>query len=59
MSLLFLWFGAFGLAGQRGCCRAGSTAGRTARALLITLGAMALSLLLWPLGAWACGSRRW
>jgi predicted MFS family arabinose efflux permease len=50
LALLFLWFGAFGLAGNvlvsQHIDRLGS-----ARAVLITLGGMALSLLLWPLGA--------
>lgn len=49
LSLLFLWFGAFGLAGNvlvsrridRLCAP---------RAVFITLGGMALSLLVWPLG---------
>ncbi len=49
LSLLFLWFGAFGLLGNvlvtRWIDRTGA-----ARAVLLTLGLIALSLLLWPLG---------
>ena len=49
LSLLFLWFGAFGLLGNvlmsRWIDRLGA-----ARAVMIALGAMALSLLAWPLG---------
>lgn len=49
LSLLFLWFGAFGLLGNvlmsRWIDRIGAP-----QSVLIALGAMALSLLLWPLG---------
>lgn len=49
LSLLFLWFGAFGLLGNvlvtRWIDRTGA-----ARAVLLTLGLIAISLLLWPLG---------
>ena len=49
LSLLFLWFGAFGLLGNvlvtRWIDRTGA-----ARAVLLTLGLISLSLLLWPLG---------
>lgn len=50
LSLLFLWFGAFGLAGNVLISRRIDRIGPP-RAVLITLGGMALSLLLWPLGA--------
>ena len=49
LSLMFLWFGAFGLAGNMGLSRWIDRLG-AARAVLLTLGAMVLSLLLWPLG---------
>lgn len=52
LSLLFLWFGAFGLAGNVLVSRHIDRLG-TSRAVFITLGGMALSLLLWPLGLWA------
>lgn len=49
LSMLFLWFGAFGLLGNvlmsRWIDRIGAP-----RSVLIALAAMALSLLLWPLG---------
>ncbi len=50
LSLMFLWFGAFGLAGNVLVSRRIDRLGPP-RAVLITLGGMALSLLLWPLGA--------
>ncbi|MGE0096799.1 MAG: MFS transporter [Hydrogenophaga sp.] len=49
LSLLFLWFGAFGLLGNVVMSRWIDRIGAP-RAVLIALGAMALSLLLWPLG---------
>lgn len=49
LSLLFLWFGVFGLAGNVAISRWIDRLGAP-RAVLITLGGMALSLLLWPLG---------
>ena len=49
LSLLFLWFGAFGLAGNVGLTRWVDRLGAP-RAVLLTLGLIALSLLLWPLG---------
>lgn len=49
LSLMFLWFGAFGLAGNIGLTRWVDRLGAP-RAVLFTLGAIALSLLLWPLG---------
>lgn len=49
LALMFLWFGVFGLAGNLGLSRWVDRVG-TARAVLITLGLIALSLLLWPLG---------
>ena len=49
LSLMFLWFGAFGLAGNVGLSRWIDRIG-AARAVLLTLGAMVLSLLFWPLG---------
>ncbi len=52
LALLFLWFGAFGLAGNVLVSRQIDRLGAP-RAVLITLGGMALSLLLWPLGAQA------
>jgi predicted MFS family arabinose efflux permease len=54
VSLLFLWFGAFGLLGNmlvgRGIERLG-----VARFATAMIGAMALSLLLWPLAAGVAG----
>lgn len=52
ISLLFLWFGAFGLAGNMLVSRRIDRIGAP-RAVLITLALMALSLVLWPLGAHA------
>lgn len=52
MALMFLWFGAFGLLGNVLVSRRIDRLGAP-RAVLFTLGAMALSLLLWPLGTWA------
>ena len=49
MSLLFLWFGAFGLLGNLGLTRVIDRVG-AARAVMLTLGLMVLSQLLWPLG---------
>ncbi|MDO9571717.1 MAG: MFS transporter [Hydrogenophaga sp.] len=49
LSLLFLWFGAFGLAGTLGLTRWVDRMGAP-RAVLLTLGLMALSLAIWPLG---------
>jgi predicted MFS family arabinose efflux permease len=49
LSLLFLWFGVFALAGNVGMSRWIDRFGAS-RAVLISLGAMALSLALWPLG---------
>ena len=49
LSLMFLWFGAFGLTGNVLVSRRIDRLGPP-RAVLITLGGMALSLLLWPLG---------
>jgi predicted MFS family arabinose efflux permease len=49
LSLLFLWFGAFGLLGNVAVTRQIDRLG-PARAVLITLALMAVSLLLWPLG---------
>ena len=49
LALMFLWFGAFGLAGNMGLSRWVDRLGAP-RAVLITLGLIALSLLLWPLG---------
>jgi predicted MFS family arabinose efflux permease len=49
LSLLFLWFGVFSLAGNMAMSRWIDRLGAN-RAVLISLGAMALSLLLWPLG---------
>jgi predicted MFS family arabinose efflux permease len=50
LALLFLWFGAFGLAGNVLISRHIDRLGAP-RAVFITLGGMALSLLAWPLGA--------
>lgn len=52
ISLLFLWFGAFGLAGNMLVSRRIDRIGAP-RAVLITLALMSLSLVLWPLGAHA------
>lgn len=49
LSLLFLWFGAFGLLGNVAVTRQIDRIGAP-RAVLITLGLIASSLLLWPLG---------
>jgi len=49
ISGLFLWFGAFGLLGNALMSRAIDRLG-AGRAVSIALGAMALSLLTWPLG---------
>ena len=57
LSLLFLWFGAFGLAGNVVLSRQVDRLGAP-RAVLLTQGLMALSLLLWPLGhnVWAAAA---
>ncbi len=54
LSLMFLWFGAFGLLGNVGMGRHVDRLG-THRVVQLTLGLMAVSLLLWPLGTspWA------
>ncbi|MBA4194452.1 MAG: MFS transporter [Comamonadaceae bacterium] len=49
LSLMFLWFGAFGLLGNVMLSRWIDRIGAP-RAVLFTLGAMAVCLLLWPLG---------
>jgi predicted MFS family arabinose efflux permease len=49
LSLLFLWFGAFGLLGNLVLTRVIDRTG-AANAVLLTLGLMVLSQLLWPLG---------
>ena len=49
LALLFLWFGAFGLAGNIALSRWVDRIGEP-RAVFLTLGLVALSLLLWPLG---------
>jgi predicted MFS family arabinose efflux permease len=49
LSLLFLWFGVFGLAGNVAVTRFIDRIGAP-NAMLITLGTIVLSLLLWPLG---------
>ena len=49
LSLMFLWFGAFGFLGNVGLSRWIDQIGAP-RAALLMMGAMALSLLLWPLG---------
>ena len=49
LSMLFLWFGAFGLLGNVVMSRWIDRVGAP-RSVLIALGAMVLSLLLWPLG---------
>lgn len=50
LALLFLWFGAFGLVGNLWMSRHVDRLGAD-RAVLWSLGAMALSLLLWPLAS--------
>lgn len=50
LSLFFLWFGAFGLAGNIGLTRVIDRLGAP-KAVLLALGAMAVSLAAWPLGA--------
>lgn len=49
LSLMFLWFGAFGLLGNVMLSRWIDRIGAP-RAVLLTLGSMAVCLLLWPLG---------
>ena len=49
IALMFLWFGAFGLIGNLGLSRWVDRVG-AARAVFISLGLIALSLLLWPMG---------
>ena len=49
LSLLFLWFGAFGLAGNVGLTRVIDRVG-AGRTVLFTLGAIMISLAMWPLG---------
>ncbi len=49
IALMFLWFGAFGLVGNLALSRWVDRLGAS-RAVLITLGLIALSLLLWPIG---------
>lgn len=49
IALMFLWFGAFGLVGNLALSRWVDRLGAP-RAVLITLGLIALSLLLWPIG---------
>ena len=49
IALLFLWFGAFGLMGNVGLSRWVDRIGAS-RAVLLTIGLIALSLVLWPLG---------
>ncbi len=49
LSLMFLWFGAFGLLGNVMLSRWIDRIGAP-RAVMFTLGSMALCLLLWPLG---------
>ncbi len=49
LSLMFLWFGAFGLLGNVMLSRHIDQVGAP-RAALLMMGAIALSLLLWPLG---------
>ncbi len=49
LSLMFLWFGAFGLLGNVMLSRWIDRIGAP-RAVLLTLGSMALCLMLWPLG---------
>lgn len=52
ISLLFLWFGAFGLLGNMLVSRRIDRIG-PARAVAVTLGLMALGMALWPLGTHA------
>lgn len=54
LSLMFLWFGAFGLLGNVVLSRQVDRLG-AARAVMLTLGLMLVSLMLWPLGTsvWA------
>jgi predicted MFS family arabinose efflux permease len=54
VSFLFLWFGAFGLAGNLLLTRLIDRVG-AARAVAFTLALMALSLLAWPLAAGVAG----
>ena len=49
LSLTFMWFGAFGLVGNLLMSRFVDRIGAS-RAVLLGVGAMALSMLLWPLG---------
>ena len=49
LSLLFLWFGAFGLAGNVGLTRVIDRVG-AGHTVLFTLGAIMISLAMWPLG---------
>lgn len=49
LSLMFLWFGVFGLTGNVGLSRHIDKLG-AARAAMLTLGLMTLTQLLWPLG---------
>ena len=49
LSLMFLWFGVFGLAGNVAVTRYIDRIGAP-NAVLITLGAMVVTLLVWPLG---------
>ncbi|HEX5739483.1 MAG TPA: MFS transporter [Hydrogenophaga sp.] len=49
LSLLFLWFGAFGLAGNVGLTRVIDRVG-AGRTVLFTLSAIMISLVMWPLG---------
>ena len=50
LSLMFLWFGAFGLMGNVVLSRQVDRLG-AARAVMLTLGLMVLTLVLWPLGS--------
>lgn len=58
LSLLFLWFGVFGLVGNLVLSRWIDRLGAP-RAVLLSLGAIALSLLLWPLGRTGVGLQAW
>jgi predicted MFS family arabinose efflux permease len=49
ISVLFMWFGAFGFLGNMLMSRSIDRIGAP-RAVMIAIGAMALSLLIWPLG---------
>jgi predicted MFS family arabinose efflux permease len=49
LSLLFLWFGAFGFIGNMLMSRHIDRFGAS-RAIMLAIGLMALSLLIWPLG---------